>query len=201
VKPTVTCAAFARSLGVRVDRYLHSHVLQSPLAQAREGIMLHYDDSARDDWALEWFSDPRCTNGYTWVVLDDGTIVELADPMMRTPHAGPCKTRNANSAFYGIAATTNGLVPATPAQLASLVDACAALARHHGWQASEVGDAGALNHRIVGHDEQAVWTSAYTTNRALWGTTGRKVDPTGVRRDGQPIVDIAAVRREVARRG
>ena len=47
--------------------------------------MLHYDDSERDAWALAWFSDPRCTNGYTWLVLDDGTVVELADPARRTP--------------------------------------------------------------------------------------------------------------------
>ena len=32
--------------------------------------MLHYDDSSRDDRAVEWFDDPRCTNGHTWLVLD-----------------------------------------------------------------------------------------------------------------------------------
>jgi hypothetical protein len=61
-------------------------VLQSPLAAPREGVMLHYDDSTRDDWAVEWFDDPRCHNGYTWLVLDDGRVVELADPALRTPH-------------------------------------------------------------------------------------------------------------------
>src|SRR3954465_12084556 len=101
--------------GVFIAERRHSHVLQSPLPAARGGIMLHYDDSSRDDWALVWFQDGRCTNGYTWVVLDDGRVVELADPGMRTPHAGECRTRNANSHFYGIAATTNGRVPATAA--------------------------------------------------------------------------------------
>lgn len=51
--------------GLEIDEHRHSHVLQSPLAASRGGIMLHYDDSSRDDWALEWFNDPRCTNGYT----------------------------------------------------------------------------------------------------------------------------------------
>src|SRR5205814_10464176 len=105
--------------GVVVERR-HSKVLESPLACPRSGLMLHYDDSSRDDWALEWFEDPRCTNGYTWLVLDDGTVVELADPAMRTPHAGPCLTKNANSHFYGIAAATNGRVLATAAQLESI---------------------------------------------------------------------------------
>jgi hypothetical protein len=93
----------------------------------RKGVMLHYDDSSRDDWAVEWFFDKRCKNGYTWLVLDDGRVVELADPMKRTPHAGACRTPNANSVFYGIAAATNGLVSATPAQLDSIIALCAAL--------------------------------------------------------------------------
>src|SRR5690349_935063 len=104
--------------GLTIERR-HSKVLEPPLACPRRGIMLHYDDSSRDDWAVEWFEDPRCTNGYTWLVLDDGHIVELADPDKRTPHAGPCLTSCANSAYYGIAAATNGLVLATEAQLSS----------------------------------------------------------------------------------
>ena len=174
--------------GLHVDRRLHSHVLQQPLASRRGGIMLHYDDSSRDDWAVEWFLDPRCTNGYTWLVLDDGRVVELADPGMRTPHAGPCKTPLANSFYYGVAAATNGLVPATEPQLASIVALCAAVARFHAW-----GPDG-LDTRIVGHDRQAIWTARYTRRRALWGTTGRKVDPTGQRADGHPIVSVPDVR-------
>ena len=154
--------------------------------------MLHYDDSSRDDWAVEWFSDPRCTNGYTWLVLDDGRVVELADPAMRTPHAGPCKTPNANSAYYGIAAATNGLVPATHAQLGAIIALCVHLSRHHGWEKQTIAS------RLVGHNEQAIWTRAYTPRRELWGTLGRKVDPVGQRPDGRPIIDLADVRRRVA---
>ena len=174
--------------GLVVDERRHSRVLQQPLAAPRGGIMLHYDDSSRDDWAVEWFDDPRCTNGYTWLVLDDGRVVELADPAMRTPHAGACKTKNANSLYYGIAAATNGLVPATDAQLASIIDLCVAVARHHRWTPSSIAD------RVVGHDEQAIWTSVNTPVRALWGTTGRKRDPRGLRADGRPIIDVARVK-------
>src|ERR1700689_142850 len=95
---------------VLVPRRVHSHVLEQPLAAPRSGIMLHYDDSSRDDWAVDWFSDPHCTNGYTWLALADGSLVELADPALRTPHAGPCLMANANSACYGLSAATNGLV-------------------------------------------------------------------------------------------
>jgi N-acetyl-anhydromuramyl-L-alanine amidase AmpD len=155
--------------------------------------MLHYDDSSRDDWAVEWFHDPRCTNGYTWLVLDDGRVVELADPAMRTPHAGPCRTPMANSAYYGVAAATDGLVPGTDAQIASIVRICAEVFRHHQW------DVSSLETRIVGHDRQAIWTASYTPRRELWGTLGRKVDPTGQRRDGRAIIDVAAMRQLVAK--
>ncbi len=177
---------------VPVAERRHSRVLQQPLAVKRYGVMLHYDDSSRDDWALDWFNDPRCTNGYTWLVLHDGRVIELADPEMRTPHAGPCLTPCANSAYYGLAAATNALVPATPAQLEAIVQCCVALFARHGWKASEVGA------RIVGHDQQAVWTHAYTKDSRRWGTVGRKVDPTGQRADRQPIIDVAGVREEVA---
>ena len=178
----------------------HSRVLQSPLVVAREGVMLHYDDSTRDDWAVEWFDDPRCTNGYTWLVLDDGSVVELADPALRTPHAGPCLEPNANSRFCGVSAATNGLVPATQAQLAAIAVTCIALFRLHGWKGNEVAT------RIQGHDAQAVWTQAYTraaglsdeAGRALWDRLGRKVDPTGVRKDRRPIIDVNQVRAAVA---
>jgi hypothetical protein len=188
--------------GLAVDARIHSRVLQAPLAARRRGVMLHYDDSARDDWSLAWYQDPRCKNGYTWLVLDDGGLMELADPALRTPHAGPCLVPRANSAFYGISAATNGLVLATPAQLDAIVHACVALFRYHGWPAAEVVD------RIVGHDTQAVWTPQYTRAagipesraRLLWGTPGRKVDPTGVRKDGRKIIDVGAVQAEVALR-
>ena len=96
--------------GVPVSERRHSHIITSRLVAARRGVMLHYDDSTRDDWAVAWFDDPRCTNGYTWLVLDTGAVIELADPARRTPHAGPCLAPIANSTFYGIAAATNGVV-------------------------------------------------------------------------------------------
>ena len=180
--------------GVTIAERRHSHVLQQLLAAPRGGIMLHYDDSSRDEWALDWFADPRCTNGYTWVVLDDGRIIELADPGMRTPHAGPCRTPMANSHFYGIAATTNGLVPATDAQVTAIAQLAAAVCTHHRWWPTPQS----LRDRVVGHDAQAIWTKAYTKNAALWGRTGRKVDPTGTRPDGKPVIDLVAIRQRVA---
>ena len=42
-------------------------------------------------------------------MLHDGRVMELADPGMRMPHAGPCITPNANSTYYGIAAATDRL--------------------------------------------------------------------------------------------
>ena len=178
--------------GLEVDDRRHSRVLQLPLAAPRGGIMLHYDDSSRDDWAVEWFDDPRCTNGYTWLVLDDGRVVELADPAYRTPHAGACRTPMANSVFYGIAAATNGSTLATAAQVEAIVAVCTAVFRYHRWRPE------ACTELITGHDREAIWTAATTPARSLWGKVGRKVDPTGIRRDQRPIVDVVTVRTRVA---
>lgn len=185
--------------GVPVSERRHSQVLQSALASPRLGVMLHYDDSSRDDWAVEWFSDPRCTNGYTWLALDSGRVVELADPALRTPHAGSCSVPNANSRFYGVSAATSGLVVCTDAQRTAIVATCTALFRFHSWPAYQVGD------RIVGHDALAVWNPATTRaagmpdvrGRALWGKVGRKVDPTGVRRDRLAVLDVNDIRAAV----
>ena len=185
--------------GVRVDRRVQSQVLEEPLAAPRGGVMLHYDDSSDDASSLAWFQDPRCSNGYTWLVLDDGRVIELADPAYRTPHAGPCLMPRANSVFYGIAAATNGIVPATDRQVDAIIGLCLALFRHHGWSESETWK------RIVGHDAQAIWTLEQTRlagipdgkARLLWGKLGRKVDPTGQRRDGRKILDVDDVRTHV----
>jgi hypothetical protein len=183
--------------GVPVRERRHSRVLQSPLVVSRVGVMLHYDDSTRDDWALAWFDDPRCTNGYTWLALRDGGVIELADPAKRTPHAGACLTQNANSRYYGVSAATNGIVPVTAAQFEAVVATCVALFRFHRWTLDS-SDARLL----VGHDAQAIWTPAFTRaagmsddrGRLLWGRLGRKVDPTGRRSDGVPIIDVNQVR-------
>lgn len=178
--------------GLRVGRRIHSQVLMQDLACPRDGVMIHYDDSSRDDWSVAWFQDPACKNGYTWLALDDGELVELADPAKRTPHAGASRVKNANSFFYGISAATNGKTPVTTAQLETIIDVTARVFFHHHWKATEVDT------RVYGHDQQAVWTADYTKDSSLWGQLGRKVDPTGTRPDHRPIVDVAHIRREVA---
>jgi hypothetical protein len=152
-------------------------------------VTLHYDDSSDDDASLAWFQDPHCSNGYTWLVLDEGRVIELADPAYRTPHAGPCLTPRANSVFYGIAAATNGVVPATRKQEDAIVELCTALFHYHGWKRSDVRP------RIVGHDAQAIWTVEQTRlagipdgkARLMWGKLGRKIDPTGQRVAGGSV--------------
>ena len=112
---------------------------------------------------------------------------------MRTPHAGPCLTPTANSAYYGIAAATNGQVLATEEQLASIARIVAAVHGFHAWNVATASG------RIVGHDQQAIWTARYTPRRELWGTLGRKVDPTGQRHDGRKVIDLGDMRTRVIR--
>ncbi len=84
--------------GREPDVRMHSRVLMQPFSAPRCGIMLHYDDSSSDASALEWFHDPR----HQWL--------HLARARRRT-------RRGADSRWYGIAAVTNGSVPATERQL------------------------------------------------------------------------------------
>lgn len=165
--------------GITPDQAFDASPHALPLACPRGGVMIHYDDSSEDGWAIAWFKDPACTNGYTWLVTDAGRLVQLEDPGLRTPHAGKCWMKNANSYFYGIAATTNGQVPATATQFARIVLVTAALFRFHKWPAHEIPA------RLRGHDEQAA-------------PRGRKVDPTGVRKDHRPIIAMDQLRATVA---
>jgi hypothetical protein len=100
----------------------------------------------------------------------------------------------ANSFYYGIAAATNGFVLATEPQLAAIIRLCVAVFRHHRWSSESLDE---LRRRLAGHDEQAIWTAAYTPRKELWGHVGRKVDPTGQRPDGRPVIDLADMRRRI----
>jgi hypothetical protein len=95
---------------------------------------------------------------------------------------------------HGIAAATNGLVFLTEPQLATMIRLYAAVFRHHRWSSESLDD---LCRRLAGHDEQAIWTAAYTPRKELWGHVGRKVDPTGQRPDGRPVIDLADMRRRI----
>jgi hypothetical protein len=84
-------------------------------------------------------------------------------------------------------------------QVDAIIEVCTALFHYHGWTSGEV------RQRIVGHDAQAIWTLDQTRlagipdgkARLLWGKLGRKVDPTGQRRDGRKILDVEDVRAGV----
>lgn len=187
--------------GIVASELAHSSVLELPLIAARWGIMHHYDDSASDAAGMKWFQDPACKNGYTWYVLDDGRVIELADPAKRTPHAGRCLTPNANSVFYGICIATNYKTPATAAQFSTIVDLDVALFRHHQWPRAEVAK------RIRGHHEERIYNQIEDPDKPeLWGTTGKKSDPVGVDpktqklRTDNPVLDLAKVRAAVLKR-
>lgn len=160
----------------------------SELATPREGVMLHFDDSSSDEWAVKWFRDPACKVSYNRLYLDNGDIVSICAMTRRAWHAGACLTPNANSAYYGLSAATNATTPVTMLQLGGMLEDAARLFRFHGWPAADVAT------RLVGHDEQAIYTSANTKNRALWGKLGRKLDPTGLD-PKHPIIDMAMARR------
>lgn len=156
------------------------------LSEPRMGIMLHYDESGSDDGAVEWLLfDRSCKVSYNWLILDDGTVRDIAPDEKRAWHAGVCRSSDpkrlpyvdANSAFYGIAVAAKHSERATPAQWRIVIELCIALMQKHGWPASDTW-------RIVGHRTEA------------WGRK-RKDDP-----DGHlgVVLDTHAVRLEVARR-
>lgn len=155
------------------------------LLEPRQGICLHYDESASDRGAVEWLLySPNCKVSYNDLILDDGTVVEIAPADRRAWHAGVCKPsdprltyRDANSALYGVAVAAKHTERATPAQFAAVVDRCVTLMRRNGWGVSETW-------RIVGHRTEA-WPR------------GRKDDPDG--KLGK-VIDVEAVRAAVVER-
>lgn len=145
--------------------------------------MLHFDDSSQDDWAVEWFVDPRCKVSYTRLYLDNGDVVQITPTIEhRAWHAGVCIGKgDANREYYGLAAATNAQTPVTAPQFEAIAHDTAALFVLNGWPASDD------EKRIVGHDERACFKD---------GKLGRKIDPTGYHRD-RPILSTAAVRARV----
>lgn len=161
----------------------------------RFGVMWHYDDSSSDEGSWRWFTDPACKVSYNRLYQDDADVVSVADDDWAAWHAGACLHPNANSSFYGLAASTNGQTPATKVQLGAMIEDTVRLFRKEGWSAHEV------QRRLVGHDEQAIFTKQNTPRRPeLWGKLGRKPDPTGKRRDGVKIIDMDSARIVVAMR-
>lgn len=112
------------------------------LKEKRIGVMAHYDASTSDAGAVEWMlRDPACKVSYNWLVLDDGTVVDVAPENARAWHAGVCKPsdpkmpyRDANSAFYGIAVAAGSKDKVTPKQREAFAQLCAALMRKNKWK-------------------------------------------------------------------
>lgn len=152
------------------------------LREPRLGVMLHYDDSASDPGAVEWLTrDPRCRVSYNWLVLDDGTVVEIAPANARAWHAGVCRPsdpqrlryRDANSAFYGIAIAASGRDTATAAQFDAVQRLVVDLFRRHGWSFAEPW-------RVTTHRREA-WPR------------GRKIDIEGPN-PASPVFPVARLR-------
>jgi N-acetyl-anhydromuramyl-L-alanine amidase AmpD len=137
------------------------------LLEKRVGIMLHYDESASDDGAIGWLLfDPACKVSYTRIVLDDGTVRQVAPDDARAWHAGACRPsdprllyKDANSAFFGLAIAAKHTEKATEAQYRAVIEVCVHWFRQHGWTRDET-------FRITGHRAEA-WPR------------GRKDDPDG----------------------
>lgn len=133
----------------------------------RLGVMLHYDASTSDEGAVGWFKNPKCEVSYQYLVLDDGSYVEIANHLERAWHAGVCRSSNedklrysdANSAFIGIAVATDDAQSVTAPQLLTAAWLTAREFHRHGWSLAETW-------RIVGHNTEA-WPR------------GRKIDPEG----------------------
>lgn len=166
-------------------QYLDSEQCAPRRACEPGGIMVHFDDSSEDRWAVAWFKDPLCKVSYNRLYLDDGATVQITPSMEQAAyHAGVCRTKLANSFFYGLAIATNVRVPVKPPQLEALTDDAVRIFRHHGWPAGDV------TRRIRGHDEEACFKD---------GRLGRKIDPTGLD-PAHPILDVRALRETVVAR-
>lgn len=165
-------------------QHINSQQCHEPSKTKRQGIMLHFDDSSEDKWAVAWFRDPACKVSYNRLYLDNGDVVEITPTIEHVAwHAGVCTVKLANTKYYGLAAATNTKVKVTQKQFDSIVNDCAALFQINGWPKSDV------DKRIVGHEDLACFAN---------GKLGRKIDPTGYHKDA-PILSTVAVREAVKR--
>lgn len=149
--------------------------------------MLHYDASASDPGAVAWLTrDPRAQVSYQALVLDDGSVVQVAPWDVRAWHAGICRPsahplayHDANSAFYGIAAAARDGDAITEPQYGTILRLVLERFAAHHWP---------LDHtwRLVGHDAEA-WPR------------GRKHDPTGSD-PAHPVLSVARLREWLLRR-
>lgn len=156
--------------------------------------MIHFDDSSQDQWAVKWFKDPACKVSYNRLYLDNGNVVQVTTSMKEAAwHAGICLTKNANSYYYGFAATTNTKVPVTLPQFESMLTDVVAIFKFHKWSPADV------KKRIKGHHEEAIYPKDSKTPQHLWGKLGRKIDPIGLDKS-KPILDIDLFRAAVALR-
>ncbi len=138
------------------------------LRQPRLGVMLHYT-AGTDQSGVQWLLfDPKCAVSYNKLVLDDGTVVQVAPDDARAYHAGVCRSdgivpkyEDANSAFYGVAIAAEQGDTVTPAQFEMVMYACVGYFRANNWPAEQV------TLRLTDHAAQA-WPR------------GRKVDTRGV---------------------
>lgn len=153
--------------------------------EARQGISLHYDGSAGDKGAVAWLTkDERCKLSYTRIVLDDGTIVQVAPDDARQWSEGACRPssvlftyKDANSALYGLAIAAKGTDKITQPQFDSLVRVCVEWFKKNGWSRSETW-------RITTHQDEA-WPR------------GRKIDIAGPNKN-DPVCDVNLVRKAVS---
>lgn len=175
---------------------------------SRRGIMLHYDDSSSDGGALSWFRDPDFKLSYNRAYLDDGRRVRITQSIHdKADHAGPCLVEpgvpthtipgtrfrygGANEAYFGLAATADGNDAITELQFDAMAADCAVIYRAAGWSVD------ALEVRIVGHDEKAIFNPrSNPTRKALWGKLGRKSDPTGFD-PANPVIDLGRLREGI----
>ena len=147
--------------------------------------MLHYDGSGSDAGAVGWFGHPDCGVSYQWLVLDDGSAVRIAPDSSRAWHAGRCRHsnprleyRDANSAFYGIAAATNNYEDVTPLQTLTIAYLTRWYFEHEGWPLADL------------------WR--ITTHRSEAWRRGRKSDPEGGDLKN-PILAVGDIRQLLGR--
>jgi N-acetyl-anhydromuramyl-L-alanine amidase AmpD len=158
------------------------------LREKRVGTMLHFDGSSSDAGAVSWLTKhPDCRVSYTKLILDNGTVVQIAPDDARAWHAGACRPSSpstlhytdANSAFYGLAFAAKPGDEITQAQFDAAVKVIVEWFKAEGWRLTEWW-------RITDHAAEA-WPR------------GRKIDiGKALKFKGAPL-DLAMIQQAVAR--
>jgi N-acetylmuramoyl-L-alanine amidase len=162
-------------------------------ARSADFIVIHYTSSDSAAHALRTLTNPVTEVSAHYLIVRDGSIVQLVDERMRAWHAGESRwgpTVDVNSASIGIELDNNGFEPYPPAQIDALLRLLADLReRHHVPTANFLGHSDVAPARKVDPGPLFPWRTLAEHGFGLWCEPPWPPAPSGF----DPLLGLRAI--------